>query len=284
MSFYGWSITPTPMVQKSDKYGTIVIRLWISWVSRDKTEAKWRSDRNLMFIWRLWTSLEKAVSVGGDISSFLFGDVKSSTGTNPSIMRFQAFLVPKLPPIHGQQAPWNFATCVGGPRLEGLVECLWGQPSLKAWHRGKIPTACTLQDSILCGAVETGCLPLVQTLLKGPNLVPPRRNGPLQTAVLAALLDFGADPNLVNGNGDSPLHLAVMHAEGVFCWWVQEIMTAFFYFWKLLWVKAPVCTIDCIKDSVHKALCVYKLLCETASPRKSFSVKRILREMTWATN
>jgi len=145
---------------------------------------------------------------------------------------------------------------------------------LKAWHRGKIPTACTLQASILCGAVETGCLPLVQTLLKGPNLVPPRRNGPLQTAVLAALLDFGADPNLVNGNGDSPLHLAVMHAEGVFCWWVQEIMTAFFIFWKLLWVKAPVCTIDCIKDSVHKALCVYKLLCETASPRKSFSVKK----------
>ena len=150
---------------------------------------------------------------------------------------------------------------------------------MKAWHRGKIPTACILQDSILCGAVETGCLPLVQTLLKGPNLVPPRRNGPLQTAVLAALLDFGADPNLVNGNGDSPLHLAVMHADlpmscwlgrrgrvlnlvghwpstGFFFWWAQEIVTVPFCFLKLLWVKAPVCTIDCVKDSVHKALCV----------------------------
>ena len=92
------------------------------------------------------------------------------------------------------------------------------------WYltQGQDPN-CTLQDSILCSAIETGSLALVQTLLEGqacPNFAPPHRNSPLQTAVshnqdhvLSALLDCGADPNLVNANGDSPLHLAVMYAD-----------------------------------------------------------------------
>ena len=112
----------------------------------------------------------------------------------------------------------TFGRVAGRPLTTTLIDC--GVMVLKAWHRSKIPTACILHDSILCCAVETGCAPLVQTLLKGPNLVPPRRNAPSQTAVLhdqdqvlAALLDFGAGPSLVNGSGDSPLHLAVMSAD-----------------------------------------------------------------------
>ena len=79
---------------------------------------------------------------------------------------------------------------------------------------------CILRDSILCCAVETGCVGIVQILLKGqacPNFVPPRCNGPLHTAVvherknmLTLLLQHGANPNLCNGNGGSPLHLVML--------------------------------------------------------------------------
>ena len=92
------------------------------------------------------------------------------------------------------------------------------------WYltQGQDPN-CTFQQSILCCAVETGSLPVVQMLLKGqacPNFAPHSRNRPLHTAVLhdqghvlSALLESGADPNLVNGNGDSPLHLAVLYGD-----------------------------------------------------------------------